>query len=201
MTMLLNSIKFSTCAHCQQPFIADITGKRGREKKYCSITCRSQFHNRKPKDKKTHNKRIGDYFQRNPAKRFFISTKTAAKKRQLIFTLTEDWFSERLARGVCEVTGLPIQIKPYKARDVGNRNFYSPSVDRIDNNIGYIPSNCRLVCWGYNIGKHSFTDRDLNALALALMIRSLPAEIKPKLLKLMPPVLLAALPSGHTLLE
>jgi hypothetical protein len=140
---------------------------------------------------------IAAYFTDNPEKRFLASTKQSARQRGLSFDLTEDWFKQRLDRGLCEVTGLPVKIKLYKVQDQGNRGFYSPSVDRIDNAIGYVASNCRLVCWGYNLAKNKFTDRDINALAVALLIQSVPAMARASLLELIPNTLLASLPSGH----
>lgn len=187
------------CENCGKTFTVSTAKRRGRVQKYCCHRCGTLFHCRHVRDRETHNTRIAEYFQKNPEKRFLASTKKSAKDRGLLFDLSEEWFKERLDKGVCEVTGLPIKIKQYKKKDVGQRGFYSPSVDRIDNNMGYIPSNCRLVCWGYNIGKHEFTDRDLNALAVALLIQSIPPSMKNDFLDLMPRVLLASLPSGHQL--
>jgi hypothetical protein len=138
-------------------------------------------------------------FSKNRKKRFLASTKQSAKVRGLLFDLSEAWFKGRLDRGVCEVTGLPVRIKLYKKGDAGQRSFYNPSVDRVDNALGYIPSNCRLVCWGYNLAKHDCTDRDLNTLAISLLIQSLPPGMKDTFLAVIPPVLLASLPSGQWL--
>jgi hypothetical protein len=187
------------CENCGRIFTIPKTKRRGRTQKYCCHRCGVLFHCRHVRDKKTHKTRIAKYFADNPERRFLASTKISAKKRGLAFDLSIDWFKERLDRGVCEVTGLPIKIKQYKEGDTGQRGFYSPSIDRIDNNVGYLASNCRMVCWGYNLGKHQFTDRDLNALSISLLIQSLPPSMKNDFLKLMPPVLLASLPSGHQL--
>lgn len=187
------------CANCGKDFTISTAKKRGPIQKYCCRRCGIRFHERFVRDKDTHNKRLAAYFQQKPEKRFLASTKPSAKARGLLFDLSEAWFKERLDRGVCEVTGLPVKIKLYKKGDAGQRGFYSPSVDRIDNAVGYIPSNCRLVCWGYNLAKHDCTDRDLNALAISLLIQSLPPGMKDTFLAVMPPVLLASLPSGHRL--
>ena len=186
-----------TCPSCGAIFSVSSKPKKGRKKIYCKYRCGTDYHCNHVRDKRAQNDRIAMYFNEHPDKRFLASTKQSAKNRGLSFDLTAEWFKARLDRGVCEVTGLPIKIKLYKKNDMGNRGFYSPSIDRIDNTVGYIPSNCRLVCWGYNLAKNKFTDRDLCALAVSLLIQSVPAMVRSHLLKLIPNTLLASLPSGH----
>lgn len=41
-----------------------------------------------------------------------------------------------------------------------NKSQYSASIDRIDNSIGYIEGNIRLVCQIINLGMNEFTDED-----------------------------------------
>jgi hypothetical protein len=187
------------CLHCGAEFSVPAVKKKGRKRKYCSHSCALKYYNAHIRDNPKRTQEVADYYRQYPARRFLASIKQSAKQRGLSFDMTEAWFKERLERGVCEISGLPIKIKLYKKKDVGQRNFYSPSVDRIDNNLGYIPSNCRMVCWGYNIGKYSYTDRDLMALSVALLLQSLSPSMKPAFLDLMPHTLLAALPSGHQL--
>ncbi|MEQ1638854.1 MAG: hypothetical protein ABL903_19520 [Methylococcales bacterium] len=185
------------CPSCFSVFSVTTKPKRGPKQKYCKHRCGTDYYCNNVRDKNSERIRMATYFSDNPEKRFLASTKQSAKERGLSFDLTAEWFKERLGRGICEVTGLPIKIKLYKAHDKGNRGFYSPSIDRIDNTVGYIVSNCRLVCWGYNLGKNKFTDRDLNALAVSLLVQSVPKMAKDDLLKLIPNTLLASLPSGH----
>jgi len=188
------------CAFCKEDFLTDI-GRKGRKKIYCSKECSTKYHNKNSKRTAAENRdKIAKYFQDKPEKRFLASTKSSAKKRNLVFDLTETWFKERIEKGVCEVTGLPIRPKPYQKGSVGDRGFYSPSIDRIDNNIGYIESNCRLVCWGYNLAKNKFTDRDLNALSLSILLRYTPKGSKSALLEFVSDNILSSLPSGHSLL-
>jgi hypothetical protein len=188
-----------SCQHCGSEFTVSAVKKKGRKRKYCSHSCAVKYYGKKIRSNSERTAWVASYYQQYPAKRFAAAVKRSAKLRNLSFDLSEAWFKERLDKGTCEVSGLPIRIKLYKQKDVGKRNFYSPSVDRIDNSIGYIPSNCRLVCWGYNIGKYSYTDRDLSALSVALIMQSLPTSVQPAFLELMPPTLLANLPSGHQL--
>ncbi|BCG62914.1 MAG: hypothetical protein methR_P0585 [Methyloprofundus sp.] len=178
------------CKHCSIEFTYQRTRKA---RKFCSKKCGKEFHaalNRNPA-------KAAKYNRDNPAKIHFLRTKHSAKRRKLSFSLTESWFESRLKNGHCELTGLPIQIKPYQPNDQGNRTFYSPSIDRIDNREGYTPSNCRIVCWGANQLKSKFADRDINALALGITLRNLPRSCQGELLNLMPPNFITALPHNH----
>lgn len=43
----------------------------------------------------------------------------------------------------------------------GDKNPYQASLDRIDNNIGYMKGNIRFVSLIYNYAKNNFTDNDV----------------------------------------
>ena len=188
------------CPACGTIFYIDPSIKRrGRKKIYCNYRCGTDYHCKHVRDKDTERLRMSEYFTEYPEVRFLASTKRLAKIKQIAFDLDANWFKERLARGVCEVTGLPIKVKQYSAGKRGNRGFFSPSIDRIDNNAGYIPSNTRLVCWGYNLSKNQFTDREVNALAVAILIQSIPRSLKAQFIDSLRNILVASLPSGHTL--
>jgi len=182
------------CAFCE----CEYTYERVRKpRKYCSYKCAHAYHHKFVRDADAVRINIAKYYKKNPAKRFMASTRSSAKKRGLLFELTEEWFEKKLAKGKCEATGLPMKTKTYQKGARGVRSFYSPSIDRIDNSIGYTSSNCRLVCWGVNLAKSTFTDRDLNALSLSILLRNLPKSCQPELLALLPANIISSLPSGH----
>jgi hypothetical protein len=41
------------------------------------------------------------------------------------------------------------------------RDHTTPTIDRIDNTKGYIPTNVCLICWGCNSGKADLTIKDI----------------------------------------
>lgn len=166
-------------------------------RKYCSHKCAVSYNAQLDHNKLIKSQKIAEYYTQFPHKRFLASTKASAKKRNLVFDISEAWFKERLEKGVCEISGLPIKTKAYESGAVGERSFYSPSIDRIDNAIGYVESNCRIVCWGLNLAKSRFTDRDINALSLSLVLSHLPARIQHEVIEFLPKNLLASLPSGN----
>lgn len=51
--------------------------------------------------------------------------------------------------GLCYWFHVPMQWRD----DVGPRNPMIPTIDRTDNNRGYVRSNCVLACWGANAAK------------------------------------------------
>jgi len=169
-----------------------------KHRKYCSQKCAMAFHGKFVRDSEALKNQIVKYYQEFPAKRFLASTKSSAKKRNLVFELNEAWFDKRLSNGKCEATGLPIKSKAYQQNDIGVKSFYSPSIDRIDNTVGYTEANSRMVCWGVNLTKNSFTDRDLNALSLSVILSHMPKSCQPELLALLPANIIASLPSGHS---
>lgn len=61
--------------------------------------------------------------------------------------IDEAWVNERLAKGVCEVSGIPfVYEKP--------RHPLSPSIDRIDRaQGGHMKDNCQMILWGLNAFK------------------------------------------------
>lgn len=68
-------------------------------------------------------------------------------------TITLSWVEQRLARGVCGVTGLPLIFGAS-----GGACPQSPSLDKLVPELGYTPSNTVLVCWGLNVLKGVDTD-------------------------------------------
>jgi len=50
---------------------------------------------------------------------------------------------ERIDAGVCEISGVPFNLRE-------GRTFDSPSIDRIDPSRGYTYANIRLICHAMN---------------------------------------------------
>jgi len=101
----------------------------------------------------------------NTASYIYQRAKSRALRRGLDFAITPEWVAERIAVGLCEVSGIPFTL------DLGSVNApnpWSPTIDRVDSSIGYLPGNCRMVVWVYNAAKNSWSDEVVMRLARAL---------------------------------
>ncbi len=184
----------SKCKHCGSIFQYNRTA---RPKSYCSNKCYQQHYNQNCRDRESERQRQVKLREEAPATSMLYQLRSRAKKMGLAMNIKESWLQQRLESGVCEITGLPLVKKQYKPGDHGNRDFFSPSIDRINNNVGYIESNCRMVCWGYNLVKNHYTDREVLAFSLATVLQAIPQSLQPELLRALPSFIRSCLPSGN----
>jgi len=94
----------------------------------------------------------------------YYACRGRAAKQNLPFDLDIEWVYDRL--GFCEVTGIPLNIrktyeKEKKKGDYSDRPINGPSVDKIVPANGYLKSNCRVVCWWYNLSKSIWSDEEI----------------------------------------
>ena len=80
------------------------------------------------------------HWEKNRVSVFWSRAKKAAKEKGIKFDITKDWFKVRLDAGVCEMSGLPFDMK-------GKRSDNSPTIDRIKPAGDYTMDNCRMVLW------------------------------------------------------
>lgn len=189
----LSNVETITCAYCGQQHAYE---RKRKPKKFCSNKCGVAFHGKFVRDKTKSAARVTAYYTKNYGKRLIVSSKSYAKKKGIAHALTEGYLNKQLSSGVCQVTGLPI------ASNIGtgeSRGAYSPSLDRVDNSVGYLNSNVRVVCWILNLAKNKFSDRDLNNLSVALVASHLSPSARKDFKALLPSNLIAGLPVGYQL--
>lgn len=89
-------------------------------------------------------------YRNNPEKAMYIQSKGGAKRRGLEFNITEE---DIIIPEKCPVLG--IDIIPFSASD------NSPSLDRIDNNKGYVKGNVKVISKRANLLKSNATKEEL----------------------------------------
>lgn len=82
----------------------------------------------------------------------------SAKRRDINSELDFDYLYNKLLKNKCEVTGILFDLNK---NNKWKKNPYSPSIDRINNKIGYTKENTRIVIWQYNLMKGELTDSEL----------------------------------------
>ena len=92
---------------------------------------------------------------------FLLRTaKYRAKKRNLPFDLTPEWAKSKWT-GRCAMSQLPFSLNE-------KRTPFSPSIDRITPELGYVQSNCRFILFGINTLKSTASDDTVIAIARAI---------------------------------
>lgn len=93
--------------------------------------------------------------------------KDRAKVRGLDFSLSKDDLRQliREQKFCCPVSGLPFSLGK---SDAGRRQPFAPSLDRIDNRLGYVPGNIRLVCVIVNLARADFSDDEFRVMCMAV---------------------------------
>lgn len=94
-------------------------------------------------------------------KKMIADAKRRATARGMEFSLRP---ADIDAPDVCPVFGLPLEW----ARSNAKRTAASPSLDRIDSRLGYVPSNVWVISWRANQIKSDATPRELRAVARAV---------------------------------
>lgn len=99
--------------------------------------------------------------------RLVIAARGRAKHSGIPFTITKEWLSPKMDLGVCEVTGIKLDLSAVPGGS-GIRPPFGPSLDQILPGMGYTPENTQLVCWMYNCAKGTHSHEDVITFAKAV---------------------------------
>ena len=89
------------------------------------------------------------------ASRLRNSSKQRAKVYGFEFDLSKQLIIEKLKKGICEVTKIPLEFTKF------DLNPYAPSIDRIDSSKGYLDDNIQITCMIYNFCKNQFEEEQV----------------------------------------
>lgn len=113
---------------------------------------------------KTHREASRRWKQANLARRLLHQCRASARYHRHECTITEDLLEELLLGMACSATGLPLQTE---WEGPSGSNPWAPSVDRLNNSLGYVPGNVRIVCWAFNNMRGDFPDEVVETLVRA----------------------------------
>jgi hypothetical protein len=101
-----------------------------------------------------------EYFRTHPESQTIHRLKARAKELGVECTLTREDIKAMLETKVCPILGIPLFVGG------GLATWNSPSIDRIDNNLGYTKDNCRCISHRANNLKKDAMSWELVAVAL-----------------------------------
>ena len=105
---------------------------------------------------------INKYLNMDPRLKLLYAARNRAKKNGLDCTITVD---DIVIPELCPALGIRLEARIGAGRS--NREYLraSPSLDRIDNNKGYVPGNVAVISLRANMIKTDATAAELNAVA------------------------------------
>ena len=132
----------SSCKLCGEEMYITKKDVSDKKQRYCSVDCKNNDYTK-------------DYY------RYLKDVEKRAIKTNKEFNLTEEFIKdliENKQQNKCKITNVNILIK--------NKNnktsiYNTASLDRINNNKGYLMDNVQWVCLGINYMKSKFSDGDL----------------------------------------
>ena len=136
------------CAYCGIKLIRFRTNVSTNTNNFCNAGCKGNYHTAR-------RDYIGKYLR--------LSLRRA-KTNGFEFNLTNEYLHDlffNIQRETCAITGVPIKL--LRSSEKGTL-ANSASLDRVDNDQGYIEGNVRFVCLGINYMKNRRSDIELNEL-------------------------------------
>lgn len=88
----------------------------------------------------------------NPERIMYSSAKARAKKRGFDFSID---LADIIIPSVCRILGIPLIVNIGKVQDT------SPTLDRVNNKLGYIKNNVRVISYKANRLKNTLTPETL----------------------------------------
>lgn len=128
--------KVKTCVECKEekPYSEFYTEKNQRISSRCKICAKVHLKRWKKNNKERMKECINKYKIRQPISYLLIRCRIRAKKKNLEYNLSRE---DIVIPKFCPVLGIKITF--------GQEKYNSPSIDRIDNNKGYIKGNIIVV--------------------------------------------------------
>lgn len=164
------------CAACGNECIKKATEikrqqKKGKKLFYCNLSCAGKINNshlNQYKEELKNNTGSGKWLRKKDEYSQFRyhlkNAKQHCRKHKDLMDIDLEYLKVlwKQQNGKCAVTGIDLQVKHIHTKtQKTQKNPYQASLDRIDNNRGYIKGNVRFVCYMFNIARNDFSDTDV----------------------------------------
>tara|TARA_Y100001980_G_C14516232_1_gene291543 strand:+ start:38 stop:1360 length:1323 start_codon:yes stop_codon:yes gene_type:complete len=84
------------------------------------------------------------------------------KSKKLPFNIDENWIVNEMKKGKCSVSGIPFD---WRKQSVYVKYPFSPSLDKIIPEKGYVKGNVRMTCLIFNTGRQNTPDKFIKEFA------------------------------------
>jgi hypothetical protein len=154
----VNTLARKKCSKCRCEKNADEFFKNRSRSDNLSAWCKAcrKLFDRTQSSRDKQNSHCKEYRRRKRAVKLLGALRVRAKKKGLKYDLDAHGaeIQRRIDKGVCEMTGIALDLDAMLA-------FNSPSIDRIDNNQGYVIENVRIVCLAMNFAMNTWGEETL----------------------------------------
>lgn len=147
------------CKHCGVTHTYQVLnfGRGGSVRRiYCGDSCRQKAHHIRNSLKL--NSKSAEWRRRNPERDRVQKLKSKCKRLGIRFDITEE---DVHIPDVCPVLGVKLTRTPYTTGCHKGYSPYSPSVDRVDPDLGYVKGNVRVISSRANLLKSDATVEEL----------------------------------------
>lgn len=105
---------------------------------------------------------INSQYVGNLGKTYFSTLRNGAEKRNLEFTITQQYAWELFVNqnGICKLSGYPINLSTKTKKCNPDYSTFTASLDRIDSNKGYVEGNVQWVHKDINKLKNNLNEID-----------------------------------------
>ena len=97
-------------------------------------------------------------------KQMLRGAKYRSRAKGLYFDLVPE---DIIIPAICPILGIPLYRQAESGR--GPRSHNVPSIDRIDNTMGYTKSNIQIISWRANLLKRDYSFKDIEKIYLHLL--------------------------------
>jgi len=160
-----------TCSACGKAVIKKSTEikrqrKKGRNKFYCSRNCAGKHgvgHLKEYAGQFNSNLIASNRYDKYSNFRWYIKNIIKnSKKRKQDYNIDLEYLYQlwETQEGICPFTKQKLELRTHSYDSIKNKP-YQASLDRIDNNKGYIKGNIRFVALMFNYARNRFSDEQV----------------------------------------